>query len=230
MLKSAIFGMSFLSVLGMSASGQIVKRSGGYYMRLKQTKGASYKYLLTSEAPGVKLSSPFRFTYKETVKDSGTIQVVSGPSKMNGATQGSVESYVCHMDNQGKPLDKENGALGSLSGVVFARTPQKVGQRTTMNMPVKFGDSTVDVTTIHKIVGEKKVGSHKALQMEVSISGKGTVKSGIGSTGFSVTGSGIKLFDMADGHLLSSKISQTISTRSKERNMTTTNSVSIIRQ
>lgn len=213
-----------------SATGQVTSTHNSYLMRLKLTNKSSYNYILTSSAEGVKLVSPLKFTYSDVKGDIADVEVVSGPSNINGVVQGQATTSKAKLNSQGKPLGKVTDALGSIAGIIFPLKPMKVGETLIQTLPVNFGGQLVKVTTIHKFLGERKVGPRKAIAFKVAISGTGSIKMEGATSSFVVNGTGSKFFDYADGHLISSNLTQTIDTKSKDHKMTTTNVVEIIRK
>ncbi|MEP6755814.1 MAG: hypothetical protein ABJA67_09960 [Chthonomonadales bacterium] len=219
-----------LGVVSGSAHSQISSTPDGHLFRLKLVKGATFNYQLTSSAEGVKLVAPVKFTYTNVAGDVADVSVTSGPAMINGASQAPANTSKAKINSMGKPIGKDVDSLGSIAGVIFPARRMKVGESISQTIPVNFGSQALKVTTVHKFLGDRKVGIRRAAAFKVTVSATGKMKVEGENAILSVNGTGTKLFDVTDGHLLSSNISQTITTKSKDKKMSTTNVVEIIRK
>lgn len=184
---------------------QIAKQGKNYLFRAKHTAGQTIKYTMTmNSTTGGKsllaMETPLVLATKSVTKGVATMDVSTGPAKMNGQSQGKVDKQTVKVDSRNRPV----GGDSNFEGFGSFAYPEKliaIGSKWTqkINMGTAAGPLKMDAT--YTFVGVKALGGKQVAEIRTQMTGNMMGP---------ITGQGTSFIVLADGSLHSSAVQLTM--------------------
>lgn len=184
-----------------TATPQLTKQGAAYLFRAKYTAGQTNRYTMTMSSTMnsqamLNMETPLVLKTVSVSKGIATVEVATGPAKMNGKSQGQVDKQTVKMDNRNRPQGGQN-SFESFGSFAYPEKPIAIGGKWTqkMDMGTAMGGMKLDAT--YTFVGVKTIGGKQVAEIKSTM--KGTMMGPI-------TGSATTYIVMADGSLHSSTV------------------------
>lgn len=186
------------------ANTQVTRSGNGYLLRVKNVKGLTLKYRLTSETTDAtdpkqtqKMTAPWKTTVLSVANGVATIKFDSGPFMLNGKPlANTTNSAEVKMDSRGK-LTGGTAAATQLSGVQLPEKPIRVGESFDFTNTVPLGQTPMTAKWHCTLAGFKSINARQAAEIKTTMSSSGFIP---------VTGKGIQYIEVADGQLVSAQM------------------------
>lgn len=183
------------------ATPQIAKQGAGYLLRNKYTAGQTQKMTMsmTSTAGGqtvLSMQTPIVMKTKSVTKGIATLEVTTGPAKMNGQSQGKVDKQTVKMDSRNRPVGGSSNFEG-FGSFAFPEKPVKPGQKWTQKIDMASAVGNIKLDATYTFIGVKTVGGRAVAEIRTTM--KGTMMGPI-------TGTAISYLRVADGSVDSSSV------------------------
>lgn len=192
-----------LASFGLMATAvpQLTKQGAAYLFRAKYTAGQTNRYTMTMNSTMngqsmLLMETPLVLKTVSVAKGIATVEVATGPAKMNGKAQGQVDKQTVKMDNRNRPQGGQS-SFESFGSFAYPEKPIAIGGKWTqkMDMGTAMGGMKLDATYTFvaiKTLGGKQVAEIKSIM-------KGTMMGPI-------TGTATTYIVLADGSLHSSSV------------------------
>lgn len=199
-MKTPLMLLAAVSLVPLG-SAQISKQSAGYLFRNKYTAGQTNKFLmsLVSTAGGqtlLKMETPLVMKTKSVSKGIATLDVATGPAKMNGQSQGKVDRQTVKMDTRNRPVGGSSN-FESFGTFAFPEKAIKPGSTWKQKIDMASAVGNIKLDAVYTFVGVKTVGGKSVAEIRTTM--KGNMMGPI-------TGTATSFLRVADGSVDSSAV------------------------
>lgn len=196
------FGLALTGMLVATApsDAQVSKQGNGFMLRMKFTKGVTYKYSANIALKGTganqpPMSMPFSTKITDVKGDVATMQFTA-----TAPGQSKPEVKTAKINTRGKIVSGDKD-IQQFASTVYPDGPVTVGQSWTNDVEVPGMMGTpMKIKSTHTFKGLKTVNSRQVAEIAVKMTG--------GAHGLNLTGTGTMLVNASDGHLQRATIAQ----------------------
>lgn len=199
--------MLLLALAGLTSivTPQIAKQGGGYLFRTKYKAGQTVRYtmLLSSTSGGqtvLNMETPLVMATKSVAKGVATIEVSTGPAKMNGQSQGKVDKQTVKMDTRNRPVGGQSNFEG-FGSFAYPEKPVAIGAKWSQKVDMGTAMGQLKMDANYTFVGIKTLGGKQVAEIRTTMSGNMMGP---------ITGRGTSYIVLADGSLHASTVQLTM--------------------
>lgn len=204
---------------------QIAKQGAGYLFRSKYTAGKTLRYtmLLSSTSGGqtvLNMETPLVMATKSVAKGVATIEVSTGPAKMNGQSQGKVDKQTVKMDSRNRPVGGQSNFEG-FGSFAFPEKPVAIGSKWSQKVDMGTAMGQLKMDANYTFAGVKTLGGTRVAEIRTTMSGNMMGP---------ITGRGTSYIVLADGSLHSSTVQLTMKVTAGETTQTIVSNIKVSRK